>query len=315
MHQEVLDSQTAQAPNVPLTLRTADTGWLLLLLVFLFGCLPTFLLVTIAADVDSNDELFLVLGLAVGYSLWNIMLLLFLQRKAQITLDPQKREIYLIREYWVGIGKLGRKRVRTWKPEEVVEVQLREALLKDALIIKDNRKKIHPIVLSHKQKQQAIRFIQTLQDLNSGLSVPDISSPGKQGPIALDAQKLQQSVALAEKLLYIWGGFDLFSGFSSMLLVNAGIPMNLGLIHLGTGIAYLACGFGIRKHVEFAPWLAILVLLAERSYAFFYIRTLGSAGTSQIFGWVISLLYLLILINSANSLRVLRQQSRARAEE
>ena len=295
-------------------LDTKNRRWLMLFFALLFGFTLMFLGFAISM-ADGSLTTVNILTMFVGLLIF-LMMLFFLRTYAEISFSAKTETITLNENYWVGVGKFGRLRKRTWVFADIEEVNIASVGLYKRVEIVFSKKQGLGLNFSPKAKDDAQEFYDILQSWRKGL-VPD----SREALEVLDELKskatLVESLKKVENMLYFFGAISLISGGTSLMTSNLvemhSLTNNVGfispaVISIIKGLVYLACGFGVRKHSEASLWLAMFVVIAERLYAFVMTKTLGGEWSfSSIFVWLIAFFLLSILWGGVQNIRKIEE--------
>jgi len=111
--------------------------------------------------------------------------------------------------------------------------------------------------------------------------------------------------------LTFFGIFSLLSGamgFFTGTILNTNISLTT-IIDIATGLIYLACGYGVKRRLEAALWVAMAVVISERLYRFIRSGILSGDGSwSAWLTWVFAFLIVSSLWQAISSMRAAEKE-------
>lgn len=295
-----------QEQSSRLTLISSDRRWLIMFISVFFTA-PLVLLGFCLLSV--NFWVLSIILMSFGLCIL-ILPLLFSPWCSHVVIDSNSRVITLSRKYWLGVGTLGHTRGKSWKMDDITNINIMSAGFFKRIEIELNGKKELFLVFgfkSHNDAQRSCNVLQSwLKDLPLDTPETITDSDGQED----NKNKSQQALRSAKKMLYFFGAFNLFGGVLGLstdrILTSSITPYTV--ISIFTGLVYLACGYGAKHRSEIALWIAILVILAERLYGFIMTKLLGGGGTlwSSFFIWIFAFFVVSILWAAIQSIRSMK---------
>ena len=289
-----------------LNLISKDRRWLLLISALAFT-MPLVCLGALLLTQEENGP-FGAAGIFFGLSIL-ILILLFTPFKSQLIINSSLRTITINLHYWLGLGSLERTREKAWSFNEITDANLALQGWKKLVELESNGKKVLLLDFGRKAAD-AQRSYDVLQSWLKGL-VPDSSAATTALQELASEKQSQQILKNAEKLLYFFGVFSLIDsalGLYTDSMPNSSIS-TLTMIKFLTGMIYLACGYGVKRRIEPALWVAILVVIAERLYWFIISGSLSGDGNwASWLTWVFAVFIVSSLWQAIRSIRVMEKE-------
>jgi len=268
-----------------LTLVSSAMRWLIMFF-SLFFAVPLILMSFLA--LSGNYWTLSILIMSFGLLIL-ILPLLFISGRSHMVIDSNSRLITLNSEYWLGVGSLGRTRGKSWKMDEITNINIILAGIIKRIEIELNGKKEIWLLFSPKANKDAQRSYDILQSW-----LRDLPFHTSEKIVVVDEQtkenKSQQALKSAEILLYCFGAFRLFSGVLGLFtdsIIASSFSIHT-ITSILTGLIYLACGYGTKHRSEYALWIAILVVISERLFNYWLTKFLGGEWelSKSLFVWI-----------------------------
>ena len=298
-----------------LLLNSPNRRWL-----SLFGMLISgfpWILIGILLLPEEGETLNGIIAILFG-SLFTFAYLLLAPFYSVLSVKADSRSLILTRDYWLGLGTLGRKREKSWKFEDVTNTYISSRGLSKIIDIEINGKKDFVLGFSPRKKEDAQRFYDVFQSWRKGLT-PDTGKAVEALDEIASKTTIVNSLKSVEKMLYFFGVISLISGGMDLMTAWAveqnQFAMNFdfrssGILSFSVGLVYLACGYGAKKRSEISLWIAMLVVIAERLYEFLMTKSLGGEwGFSSIFVWAFAFFIVSSLWKAIQSIRSMEDNS------
>jgi len=286
-----------------LHLVSPDRRWVIMIL----GLLVVSPFVCLGALSITEEEIRLLGVVSILMGVFIILITLFFAPfKTQVIINSSMRTITINRHYWLGESI----REKSWPFNEITDVNLVKQGISNLVDVKANRKVLMRLNFGN-QANEAKRSHYLLHSWLKGLT-PDSNAAVTALQEMTNDKQVQQHLKNAEKMLYYFGGFSLLGGllgyFTDTTLTST-ISIAT-IISVATGILYLACGFGARRKLEAALWVAIVIVIAERVYWFIISGTLSGDGNwSSWATWIFAFFVVSSLWQAIRSLRTMAEQS------
>ena len=199
-----------------LKLETPNRQWLFLVAVLLFLAIPTLLL--ILTIQNGWDDMVGIVIFAIVF-LMCLSFLLFVAFRSDVFILSDSRQIVLERSYWLGIGALGRKREKSWSFDDVTDLDILSVGTAKRVDIEINGKKEFVLGFAPRAKEDAQRFFDVLQSWRNGLA---LDAPETLSILNKEAEEktIQERLKNAQKMLFYFGIFSLFSGATGLYTDN-----------------------------------------------------------------------------------------------
>ena len=315
MQTPVSNLRIKEETTTKLEMQTPNRSWLLLFFSLFFMVLPTLLLV--ATIQLGRDQMVGV----ISFSIFLLMCLSFLfgiAFRSTLLVRSDLRTISLVRNYWLGFGAFGREREKSWSFSDIEDISISSTGAAKRMVIKTNNKKDLVLGFSFKARADGERLYDRLKSWVEGDPSDefDIDETLTQLDEASQGEKTLKSI---EKLLYFFAVFSLFTGGLDVLTVFLARMNNMSfgtdlemmsLISFLAGIIYIACGIGVKKRIEGALWVAMIVIIIERFFGIAQAMLNGvELSSSVLFGLVVTFFLLSMLWNGVKEIRRFRELS------
>jgi len=284
-----------------LHLVSADRRWVIIIL----GLLAISPLVCLGVLIMSGEETRLIGVAFILIGLLSIFITLFFAPyKSEVIINSGMRTINNVRHYWLGESI----REKSWPYNEITDVNFLKQGFANLIDVKANKKIVMRLNFGGSVKE-AKHAHYLMQSWLKGLA-PESDAAATALQEMADEKQIQQSLKNAEKMLNYFGGFSLLGGllgfFTDQALTSTiSIATILGL---ATGILYLACGFGAKRKIEAALWIAIVTVLAERLYWFIVSGSLSGDGNwSAWVTWIFAIFVVSTLWQAIRSIRTMEE--------
>ncbi|MBN1451204.1 MAG: hypothetical protein JW963_09335 [Anaerolineales bacterium] len=284
-----------------LHLVSADRRWVIVILAFLF--IMPLVCFGVLAFFEDEIRLFGVASLATG--LFFFAFILFIAPfKTQFIINSGMRTVTYNRFYMLGEQVRGKE----WTFNEITDTNLVKQGFASVIELDINGKKAHRLNFGNKTND-AQRSYNILQSWLKGL-VPDSNTALTALQEVADEKQIRQALKNAEKMLYYFGGFSLLGGalgFFADNALNSSISITT-MISIFTGLIYLACGYGAKRKIEAALWVAIVVVIVERLYWFIMSGSLSGDGNwSSWLTWIFAIFVVSSLWQAIRSIRTMEE--------
>ncbi|MCS7009982.1 MAG: hypothetical protein N2049_00925 [Anaerolineales bacterium] len=137
-------------------LKTSKKAFVVLILVLLGLCFGAILTLGAITEYLQNRPVRDLIAWGLVYILISLALTFFVPVQTSLEVEPQKQEMLLIREYFLGLGgKLGRRRVRQkWTLEEIQEIYIKNIGMTHLVLSwRDARNRVYHILVPHPPKE------------------------------------------------------------------------------------------------------------------------------------------------------------------
>jgi hypothetical protein len=285
-----------------LHLVSTDRRWVIIILALLF--IMPLVCLGVLALLEEEVRLFGIAGIASGLFIFAFILLIA-PFKLELIINSGMRTITLNRFYLFGENI----REKEWSFNDITDVNLVKQGMANLIEVDINGKKAHRLNFGGKAGD-AQRSYTILQSWLKGLALDSNEATTALQELAGE-KKNQGALKNAEKLLNYFGVFSLIGGAMGFYMDNSlsasiSIPTMLSIF---TGLIYLACGYGAKRRIEIALWIAILVVLAERLYWFIMSGSLiGEGNWSSWLTWVFAIFVVSSLWQAIRSIRAMDEE-------
>ncbi len=228
----------------------------------------------------------------IGFILFGLLtlffMLFFFPIQSAVSINKGTQIVRASRQYWLGIGVLGRVREKTWMLYKITDINIVATGKNRNIEVCIDGKKALILALSPESKNDVHRFYTVVQSWIMNLPVDTPETISVVNKIFME-KELSKTLKKAERILFYFFAYSFLSGIAALFfeLSHASPFPVYSILILTTGIVYLVLGYGVRQKAELSLWLAMLVVGVELVFI--------GLGISLVSGaWILALVLTLL---------------------